>query len=514
MTRSSHGILWLRRLALLLAGVLVIELTFFSALKFVGSQIEQPLPSIQAMEQRDKPPQAIIILVHGTFAPDAPWTQAGSALRNAVLSHFGSIAVSFYQFNWLGSLSPRYNNTNLARYDAGRRLGKLLQYFRAQFPAAQVFIVAHSHGGNVALYATEQAPEVTVKGIVTMGTPFLEVTPTPVSADVTLIELAKIVASASWLALILGSEVAGFAGLLLGASLMSRSGFFIKVLAGIVILLSIGGGMWPFRADGVELVWVPASGTTPAHSEIRTKWVLTENAKQLRWDWENRLANDIAEFAQRKQLDLSTKFTARAPLSVPVLCMQTTTDDEPMIALGTIEPALEVPARLLANPTLAVSVAGLLFLLCGLGGLVFGVWVFVGLLRDAKASHDLSFGTVTVTMFASAVASLWVAMGLSTVLTLVLVVLAPLSILARAPAAMPALIAYGSTDILAEYFVHTAALKSPKAPGGGTNDTCTPRLYLFDPAAGLRHSQYYIDPQALEEMSAWLRHRYDDQSAL
>jgi hypothetical protein len=54
----------------------------------------------------------------------------------------------------------------------------------------------------------------------------------------------------------------------------------------------------------------------------------------------------------------------------------------------------------------------------------------------------------------------------------------------------------------------------PKAPGGGTNDTCTPRLYLFDPAAGLRHSQYYSDPQALKDMAAWLRHRYDDQSAL
>jgi hypothetical protein len=102
-------------------------------------------------------------------------------------------------------------------------------------------------------------------------------------------------------------------------------------------------------------------------------------------------------------------------------------------------------------------------------------------------------------------------MGLSTVVALVLVVLAPLSVLARAPAAIPALIAYGSTDILAEYFVDMAPRTSPKAPSGDTNDTCTPRSYLFDHAAGLRHSRYYIDPQALEDMSEWLRHRYDDQ---
>jgi pimeloyl-ACP methyl ester carboxylesterase len=514
VTRSSRGILWLRRLALLLTSILVIEVVSFSTLKFLGSQSEQPLPSIEAIEQDGKPPQAIIILVHGTFAPDAPWTQTGSALRNSILSHFDSVAVSFYQFNWLGSLSPRYNNTNLARYDAGRRLGNLLRYFRAKFPAAQVFIVAHSHGGNVALYGTQQAPEVKVKGIVTMGTPFIKVTPTRVNADVTLIESTKIVASAAWFALILGSELAGIAGLLLGVSLMGRSGFFIKVLAGIIILLSIGAGMWPFRADGVESVWVPQSSNTQAHSEVRTKWVLTEEVKQLRRDWANSLVTGMEEFAQRTQLDLSMKFTASAPLSAPVLCMRTTADDEAMMALGGIEPALELPASLLANPTLAVGIAGFLFVLCGLGSLVFGGWMFVGVLREAKANHELSFGLVAGTIFASALTSWWVMMGVSAVVALVLVVLAPLSILIRAPAAMPALIAYGSTDIIGEYFVHTEALKSPVASDGSSNDTCTPFLYLFQHVAGLRHSQYYADPQALEDLAAWLRHRYDDGPAL
>src|SRR5207302_5853293 len=147
-------------------------------------------------------------------------------------------------------------------------------------------------------------------------------------------ESTRIVASAAWLALIIGSQIAGTAGFLLGAHLMSRSGFFIKVLAVIIMISSVSGALWPFRTDGYESVWVPASGSTPAHSEVRTKWVLTEEAKQLRRDWANHLVIDLEEFAKRTQLELSTKFTAWAPTSLPVLCMRTTDDDEAMVALG------------------------------------------------------------------------------------------------------------------------------------------------------------------------------------
>jgi hypothetical protein len=83
------------------------------------------------------------------------------------------------RFCWSGS------NTHTARLTAGEDLAVHLRDLIEQFPHAEHFVVAHSHGGNVALYAMkDKVPTATGKvlqeqiaGIVTLATPFVAVRP-------------------------------------------------------------------------------------------------------------------------------------------------------------------------------------------------------------------------------------------------------------------------------------------------------------------------------------------------
>jgi pimeloyl-ACP methyl ester carboxylesterase len=110
-------------------------------------------------------PSFVLVLVHGTFASRAPWTQAGSRFRAVLEQKLGS--VHFEPFEWTGA------NADKARRLAGGRLHEKLVELRARFPSALIYVVGHSHGGNVALYATQHDPQAVVAGVVAIATPFL-----------------------------------------------------------------------------------------------------------------------------------------------------------------------------------------------------------------------------------------------------------------------------------------------------------------------------------------------------
>jgi hypothetical protein len=112
-------------------------------------------------------PKLTVTLVHGTHARGAPWTQAGSPLWRELEGHFGSAAV-IDRFDWSG------DNTVFARRDAGSELVAHMNSLKQRFPTAKQYIVGHSHGGNVALYAAE---EIRVDGIACLATPFLHASP-------------------------------------------------------------------------------------------------------------------------------------------------------------------------------------------------------------------------------------------------------------------------------------------------------------------------------------------------
>lgn len=114
------------------------------------------------------PTQYVLVLVHGTWATNATWTSRDAPLATTLAARLGP-GVQIERFQWSG------RNNYRARETAGERLADVLEALIKRHPDAKLFVVAHSHGGNVARYALERGELASqVQGLVTMGTPFLE----------------------------------------------------------------------------------------------------------------------------------------------------------------------------------------------------------------------------------------------------------------------------------------------------------------------------------------------------
>ena len=119
----------------------------------------------------------VLTLVHGTWGSTKGWVAAGSLMRRELERRLASAhqsgddaSVTFREFAWSGA------NTHADRMEAGARLAQVIRDGHAQHPEARHFVIAHSHGGNVALYATrDPSARHALSGIVTLGTPFLYV---------------------------------------------------------------------------------------------------------------------------------------------------------------------------------------------------------------------------------------------------------------------------------------------------------------------------------------------------
>jgi hypothetical protein len=108
----------------------------------------------------------VITLVHGNRPKANGRLAPGSFLRRQLEDRLR--IVTFREFAWTGA------NTHAARTEAGNRLARFIRDGHEQHPEARHFIVAHSHGGNVALYAMhDRAACAIIDGIVTLGTPFI-----------------------------------------------------------------------------------------------------------------------------------------------------------------------------------------------------------------------------------------------------------------------------------------------------------------------------------------------------
>lgn len=107
-------------------------------------------------------PQVKVTLVHGTFASKAEWIRKGQmteALEAAGIAH--------EPFVWSGG------NSHRARTKAARELADHLE--RERLPGVRQAVVAHSHGGNIAVHAVWRHGKVEDGSIpvVTLATPFL-----------------------------------------------------------------------------------------------------------------------------------------------------------------------------------------------------------------------------------------------------------------------------------------------------------------------------------------------------
>ncbi len=107
-----------------------------------------------------------VVLIHGTFAKGAAWTRPDSSFATALLDALGPTA-RLRVFEWSGG------NSHAARLNAGRELSDFIKECVVS-KAGRFVLIAHSHGGNVALYALQdKLARDRVSAVVCMGTPFL-----------------------------------------------------------------------------------------------------------------------------------------------------------------------------------------------------------------------------------------------------------------------------------------------------------------------------------------------------
>ncbi|MBT9612003.1 MAG: hypothetical protein IV108_01920 [Burkholderiales bacterium] len=129
-------------------------------------------------------PQRVLTLIHGTFSPHAAWTQADSRFFQALKQRLGGETIH-RRITWPGLFGSLANNGHDYRLAGAKTLVQSLKESFAEFPDAEHWVIAHSHGGNVALYALRD-PEVAQRldGIVTMAAPFIQCKPRSYAADV------------------------------------------------------------------------------------------------------------------------------------------------------------------------------------------------------------------------------------------------------------------------------------------------------------------------------------------
>lgn len=104
-----------------------------------------------------------VTLVHGTFARNAKWVRKGSSMT----SRLEETGVEWERFRWSGC------NSHRARIRAAEQLAKRL--LEQKEDGVRQAVVAHSHGGNIAVHAVWRLMDVRDGSIpvVTLATPFL-----------------------------------------------------------------------------------------------------------------------------------------------------------------------------------------------------------------------------------------------------------------------------------------------------------------------------------------------------
>lgn len=105
-----------------------------------------------------------VTLVHGTFARRARWTQPGSAMAEGLVR----AGMTYESFHWSG------RNSHRARIEAAKQLAHRLREQHSEKPEVRRAVVAHSHGGNIAVHAVWRIMEERGGSIslVTLATPF------------------------------------------------------------------------------------------------------------------------------------------------------------------------------------------------------------------------------------------------------------------------------------------------------------------------------------------------------
>lgn len=219
---------------------------------------QQRLQEEEIARLKSLPPLYVIHTIHGTYAPDAPWTQASSSFCQHLTRDLGW-RVKIEPFGWSGK------NSVSARWQAARNFRKQLEdkLSHKDYAEARHIIVAHSHGGNVAFWALADKDLASrIAGVVTLATPFLAAASRPEEDE--LIDLGT------------GIFVGVFVGLaVLCFAFYKGSGFSMwpwAAGAGVASIVLLGVGAWiidKMKAHAKRIVeCMPHSAVKPEQALI------------------------------------------------------------------------------------------------------------------------------------------------------------------------------------------------------------------------------------------------------
>jgi hypothetical protein len=193
-----------------------------------------PYPWPKCARWRD-PMTTVITLIHGTWAPYAPWTDADSPISRALESCDLEDPV-IVRFVWSG------RNRHLARLRAAEALRGHINECEQRFPGCRQILIAHSHGGNVVMYALrDEQVRQRISGVVCLSTPFFVVRPRNLGSS-GLFPLAAFIVGTLGL-------LAGFVGDLVAPGITDSRGRWLlgMALTSIPLLLLVRTTLFLFK---------------------------------------------------------------------------------------------------------------------------------------------------------------------------------------------------------------------------------------------------------------------------
>jgi len=135
---------------------------------FVQSGRKMEITRAELEKYTGEAPRFVIYLVHGTWSATARWISHGSKFSERLSAKLEN-SLLLDRVRWSGK------NSLTAREQATHKLRLELQQRIAQFPNSVHVIIAHSHGGNIALQAISKEDLHRSVGLVCLSTPFLNV---------------------------------------------------------------------------------------------------------------------------------------------------------------------------------------------------------------------------------------------------------------------------------------------------------------------------------------------------
>jgi pimeloyl-ACP methyl ester carboxylesterase len=148
---------------------------------------------------------AVFILVHGTFARNAPWTTTDSPLCTRLRGSAGEHGQSarFIPIEWSGK------NLGRDRLETAKSIAHEIESSRSAEPDQPIFLIGHSHGGSAIAYFLKNFPDLrdAVAGCAFLSTPFVALRVRPLWAEL----LTALVTALGTAVLLLAVAIAAYA---------------------------------------------------------------------------------------------------------------------------------------------------------------------------------------------------------------------------------------------------------------------------------------------------------------